>query len=191
MYLFFDTETTGLPKKWGEKMQNVDNWPRVIQLAFILTDNNFNIINEYCELIKPDGWEIPSQKFWIDNGYSTEENMKKGVKIEDALKAFIIDLESSEYLLAHNIAFDHPVLGAEMIRKNISTKSRPEKICTMKSTTGFMNLPRMKWPKLEELHERLFNCNFDNAHDALADVKATIRCFKYLKENELIMNWTI
>jgi len=191
MYLFFDTETTGLPKKWGAKMQDVNNWPRVIQLAFIVTDEKFNIITEFCELIKPDGWEIPNQKFWIDNGYSTAENIEKGIPIREAIQKFLIGLESCEFLLAHNIAFDHTVLGAEMIRLNMSTKSRPKKVCTMKSTTGFMNLPRMKWPKLEELHERLFNCKFDNAHDALADVKATIRCFKHLKENDLIDNWTI
>jgi hypothetical protein len=28
MYLIFDTETTGLPKKWNAPITDIDNWPR-------------------------------------------------------------------------------------------------------------------------------------------------------------------
>ena len=38
-----------------------------------------------------------------------------------------------------------------------------------------------KWPKLEELHIKLFGCNFEGAHDALDDVRATAKCFFELK----------
>ena len=40
MYLFFDTETTGLPKNWNAPIQNVNNWPRMVQIAWLLYDNN-------------------------------------------------------------------------------------------------------------------------------------------------------
>ena len=43
--LFFDTETTGLPKKYDAPASNVDNWPRLIQLSWIICDENKNIIN--------------------------------------------------------------------------------------------------------------------------------------------------
>jgi hypothetical protein len=36
MYLFFDTETTGLPKSWKAPVTDVNNWPRLVQLAFLL-----------------------------------------------------------------------------------------------------------------------------------------------------------
>lgn len=189
MYIFFDTETTGLPKKWNAKITDLDNWPRVIQLAFIVTDDNLNIIDEYCELIYPDGWIIPEQKFWIDNGYYTEINLKDGVPMSKALIKLCDHINKSKYIVAHNMSFDHPVICAEMLRYNIRPLHPIDKICTMKSTTDFMDLPRKKWPKLEELHIRLFNNNFDNAHDALADVRATLKCFKHLKENNLISNW--
>lgn len=71
MYIFFDTETTGLPKNWSAPVTDVNNWPRVIQLAYVVTDTNFNVIETFCELVKPDGWVIPEQKFWIDHVYST------------------------------------------------------------------------------------------------------------------------
>ncbi len=34
-----------------------------------------------------------------------------------------------------------------------------------------------KPPKLQELYQKLFGTTFDNAHDAMADVKATKKCF--------------
>ena len=30
MYLIFDTETTGLPKKWNAPISDTDNWPTSI-----------------------------------------------------------------------------------------------------------------------------------------------------------------
>ncbi len=38
MYLVFDTETTGLPKKWNAPLSDLDNWPRCVQLAWQLHD---------------------------------------------------------------------------------------------------------------------------------------------------------
>lgn len=34
MFLIFDTETTGLPKKWKAPLDDFDNWPRMVQLAW-------------------------------------------------------------------------------------------------------------------------------------------------------------
>lgn len=86
MYLFFDTETTGLPRYMNAKVTDLDNWPRVIQLAWILLDENLQEVDSFCKLIKPDKWEIPVLKFWLDNGYSTEKNMKEGMPMQMALQ---------------------------------------------------------------------------------------------------------
>ncbi len=32
MYLFFDTETTGLPKNWKASLTDLNNWPRLSEL---------------------------------------------------------------------------------------------------------------------------------------------------------------
>ena len=45
MFLIFDTETTGLPKKWNAPISDSANWPRCIQLAWQLHDNNGKLIN--------------------------------------------------------------------------------------------------------------------------------------------------
>jgi len=38
MYLFFDTETTGLPKNWKSPVSYLKNWPRVVQIAWAQYD---------------------------------------------------------------------------------------------------------------------------------------------------------
>ena len=63
------------------------------------------------------------------------------------------------------------------------------KICTMKCSTDFCKLPGKKGfksPRLSELHQVLFGTGFDNAHNAMADVEATARCFWKLKEKNLV-----
>ena len=52
MFLFFDTETTGLPQRWNAPVTEVDNWPRLVQLAWIMCDDKGNIIEERSDIIK-------------------------------------------------------------------------------------------------------------------------------------------
>ncbi len=74
MTLVFDTETTGLPIRYDAPMRDVSNWPRVIQLAWALYDSKANLVEQKVDLIKPDGWEIPREAFWIENGFSQEKS---------------------------------------------------------------------------------------------------------------------
>jgi DNA polymerase III epsilon subunit-like protein len=165
MYLFFDTETNGLPKNMKAPMTEIDNWPRVIQLAWSLRDVDGKVIAERCNLIIPDGWEIPKEKFWIDNGYATETNQFHGYHMAAELRIFAEALNRCELLIAHNMDFDHPVLGAEMIRYGVRAERRVDKFCTMKSTTTLVGAKNsrggVKWPNLTDLHTFCFGQGFD------------------------------
>lgn len=191
MITFFDTETTGLPIDWKAPMTKLDNWPRVIQLAWMTTDLKGKILDQQEWLIKPDGWEIPVDKFWIDHGFNTATSMEKGHEMGHILCDFVSQLFKSEYLVSHNMDFDHKCLGAEMLRYNITGK-RLLKICTKEASTDWCKIPffnkghrasyskmsqRYKWPKLEELHAKLFGADFDNKHQAGGDVAALVKCF--------------
>ncbi len=46
MYLLFDTETTGLPKKWNAQASDVDNWPRLVQIAWLYQDYDNYILKK-------------------------------------------------------------------------------------------------------------------------------------------------
>lgn len=188
MYLFFDTETTGLPKNWKARMQDLDNWPRVIQLAWLLVTKDNLDRAEWKYLILPDGWEIPKEPFWLEHGYDTDKSRAEGVPIADALRSFIMDVNECQYLVSHNMDFDYNVLGAELLRAGVSGK-KLTRICTKEASTNYCKIPfagrkqypgarqSYKWPKLEELHRHLFGVDFEGAHDAMADVRALRACF--------------
>lgn len=190
MFIFFDTETTGLPKDWRAPMTDLNNWPRVIQLAFLVTNDKGEDLYSDNFLIKPDGWEIPAEKFWIDNGFSTERSLRDGVPIGTALYSFVLNLQNCPFLISHNMDFDYNVLGAELLRENMVSENKPTRICTKEVSTEYCAIPfegrrqypgmgqqRFKWPKLSELHKKLFGKDFEGAHDALADVRALKDCF--------------
>ncbi|PWJ42278.1 3'-5' exonuclease [Sediminitomix flava] len=189
MYLVFDTETTGLPKNWKAPMTDLDNWPRIIQLAWAFYDDSYQLVEKKVDLIKPDGWVMPTDTFWIENGFSQEKSEAEGIPITDALNSFKDKLEESNYLIAHNMSYDYNVAGAEFIRFMMRSQNKPQKICTKDSSTDYCKIPGpygYKWPTLMELHTFLFEEGFEGAHDALADVEACARCFFELKKRNII-----
>ena len=46
MYLIFDTETTGLPKRWDAPLNDLDNWPRCVQVAWQIHDNKGELVSQ-------------------------------------------------------------------------------------------------------------------------------------------------
>ena len=78
MYLIFDTETTGLPKKWNAPVTDSDNWPRCIQLAWQLHDESGKLTSSNSFLIKPDNFDIPFESEKV-HGISTSLALKDGL----------------------------------------------------------------------------------------------------------------
>jgi DNA polymerase-3 subunit epsilon len=188
-YLFFDTETTGVPMDWNAPVTDLDNWPRLVQLAYLLYDAKGTLISSKEAIIKPIGFSIPYDASNI-HGITTEFALKNGLNISEVLSEFEEQCEISSYLVAHNINFDSKVLGAEYLRNNKSNPlSKLHQICTMEKSTNFCKIESRygyKWPKLSELHYKLFGKDFDNAHNALADIEATAKCFWEMKKTGLI-----
>ncbi|MFA7066240.1 MAG: 3'-5' exonuclease [Dysgonamonadaceae bacterium] len=184
MYLFFDTETTGLPKNWKAPVTNLNNWPRLVQLAYLYYDNNGNKISGGDFIVKPEGFTIPAEASRV-HGISTERALREGESITSVLQHFNSLIEQASYLVAHNISFDEKIVGSEFLRNGMQNSiPSKNKICTMERTTRFcaINGPYgYKWPKLSELHYKLFGTGFEEAHDASVDVTVTAKCFWELK----------
>ena len=189
MFLFFDTETSGLPRNYGAPLSDFDNWPRLVQLAWLLLDNDGQEIRAENLIIRPEGFIIPEAASAI-HGITTEQALIKGVALKEALNSFSQDIDPADLVVGHNISFDEKIVGAEFLRKRIANKLfERARFCTMQSSTDFCRIPGnygYKWPKLSELHHCLFDEGFDGAHDALADVKATARCFFAMLERKII-----
>ncbi len=189
MYLFFDTETTGLPKNWKAPVTDLNNWPRMIQIAWILCDDKGTRIESDDYIIKPENFEIPEDASKV-HGISTEKAINEGVALEMVLRKFNELVEQTDFIVAHNISFDEKIIGAEFLRKKIQSDfNRKRKLCTMQSSTNYCKLPGpygYKWPKLSELHIKLFGVDFDEAHDASVDINATEKCFWEMRKRGLI-----
>lgn len=190
-YLFFDTETNGLPKNYNAEAYDIENWPRMLQLAFAVFNENGEKEHERSYLIKPNGFDVDKEAGKVHG--LTAERMSDGIPVEDVILLFNVRLIAADVLIAHNINFDQAVIGAEMIRTGLpefyELIKDKEKICTMNATTEFCKIPGpygFKWPKLQELHHKLFGENFENAHDALVDVTAMAKCFFELKRLNII-----
>ena len=184
MYLFFDTETTGLPKNWNAPVQNVNNWPRMVQIAWLLYDNNGTRIDGKDFIIKPEGFSIPYNAERL-HGISTEKATDEGQNLDFVLELFAGQIESADTLVAHNMSFDEKIVGAEFLRVGMPNSiPAKRKICTMESTTNFCAIDGpygYKWPKLSELHYKLFRTGLEEAHNAAVDITATVKCFWELK----------
>lgn len=189
MILFFDTETTGLPKNWKAPITDFENWPRLVQLAYQLFDDQGNKLIEGDYLVKPSGFTIPMAATEIHR-ITNEKANSQGLNITNVLKEFKILLDDAETIVAHNIDYDEKILGCEFLRLNLSNPFiGKSKICTMESSTNYCAITGpygYKWPKLSELYYKLFNSNFEEAHNAMIDIQATSKCFWELVKRSVI-----
>lgn len=188
-YVFFDTETTGLPKNYKAPSSALYNWPRMIQLSWITTEENGRILNENDHIIYPDGFIIPREASQL-NGITMDIAKAKGEPLKDVLTSFLRDVNESGYIVGHNVSFDIHVVGAELIRSGwADTLSQKPSICTMQNTIDFCAIPGKygyKYPKLQELHKKLFGEEFEDAHNALSDIRATLKCYLELSRRGII-----
>lgn len=139
-YLFFDTETTGLPQNYKAPSSDIKNWPRLIQLSWIITDQFQNILAKHNHIIKPNGFVIPNESISV-HGISTEYAKINGENLNEVLDLFESDIKSAKYIIGHNIDFDKKIIEAEFYRENkvLSWKGTIS-LCTMKSAIDFCKL---------------------------------------------------
>lgn len=192
MYLIFDTETTGIPRNKTAPLSDLENWPRLVQIAWQLHDANGKLLSQHNYIIKPEGFDIPYKAEQI-HGVSTKRALAEGHDLSKVFETFLSDLKRTKELVGHNIEFDVNIIGAEFIRKQIPIEDflNLKKVDTGIESTEFCQLSggiggRLKMPRLIELHEKLFGKDFGDAHDAAYDVEATARCFFGLVKKNVI-----
>lgn len=200
-YLFFDTETVGLPIDYEAPSADIQNWPRIVQISWILS-NERDILKEQDFIIKPNGFTISENASKVHD-ITTQLALENGTDIAQVLRLFLEDLKEADRIVGHNINFDKKVVGAELVRLGEEDVLMGKySICTMMESTNFCKLIQKsdnafsalhmqsiydyKWPKLSELYFKLFNSAIEGAHNSMADVEATFKCFWKLKELGII-----
>ena len=191
MELFVDTETSD---KFNFKTQRYydKNFPWMVQLGAVLAEEGI----AYAELnliVQPNGRTISEGAAAVHN-ISVETAQKVGVE-EGFICWLLLELiNHADTLVAHNYQFDSQILAAMFFRNGHDDAAADlvegkKSFCTMQRTTNLCRLPGpygFKWPKLVELHQFLFNEGFVGAHDAMYDIKATMKCYYELKKRGYI-----
>lgn len=180
-----DIETDGLPRK---NLLSVE-YPNVVQVAWVLMDTDGNILKKESDLINYPNIEY-TEAFSVNN---IDINLVKriGKKPEEVYRKLISDVKISNFIVAHNIDFDLPILKSQLKKYQIQDSfNNKSMICTMKETVNYCNLPnydgRNKFPKLTELYKKLFDYDIEQKHNAESDALLTAKCLKELLNKKII-----
>ncbi|MFA9398482.1 MAG: exonuclease domain-containing protein [Clostridiaceae bacterium] len=176
--LFFDTETTGL--RPGS----------ICQLSYIVVDTN----------VKPSTTTGKNIFFTVDfieesaekiHGFSVETlyELSGGMYFEDLLEDFLIDFQTADMLIGHNVNFDIKFLTYELEgcgevftpKHTFCTMNYYKNICNMKNSKNQIKSPKLQEAvdflnisksQIENKSKDLFEENGD-FHDARFDTTAT------------------
>jgi DNA polymerase III epsilon subunit-like protein len=163
--LFIDTETTGLPVRTATTEDFSD--VRLIQLGWVVVDSTKRgpvITSDANHVVKPEGFVVSNHAFHC----VTPAQLAAGKPVKSVLDAFERVLSSVDLVVAHNADFDVGVLNAELQRAGRRSIATPTH-CTMKIGP--------KWFRLVEMYHKWFGPDTFNAHDALEDAYACMRCY--------------
>jgi len=189
LYIFFDTETTGVPLNYKAPTTDTHNWPRLVQLGWIVMDSKGNKLSQHDYIVRPEGFSIPAEAARV-HGITTERALKEGRDLTEVIDEFMADFDKATFVVGHNISFDQNIIGAELVRLHRPDVMKSKRTyCTMQAGTDFCRIPGRygyKWPKLQELYVRLFGHDFEGAHNAMADIEATQECFWEMHNRGLI-----
>jgi DNA polymerase III epsilon subunit-like protein len=213
--LVFDTETTGLPQTKILNPDTLNLWPTIVQFSYVIFDLSLNEIVESKDYIikVPKNIEISEDSAKI-HGITNEISSNMGILINEALNEFFYYLRKVDNIIGHNISFDLNMIKVELLRIIYNQKLSAEQLknykydlhyisnykniyCTLQDSIKLCNIhaidkfgrPYLKYPKLIELHQKLFDSSPNNLHNSFNDILVTLRCFMKLKhDSDLLEN---
>lgn len=201
MYLVFDIESTGLVQcnefNLYPDFRDVSKYDsaRIIQVAWVVLDITFTVIEKKSYIIKRDNFNITNDEF---HGISNEISDIQGIDFELAMLDFFTALHKCDMIISHNILFDFNVLANHLYRYDLYDIfyefNQKLRFCTSFESQMVLKLPMpykcfiYKLPSLQELYTFYFNKEIDNAHDALSDSIACADCFVLLIQDDRFKN---
>ena len=178
--LFFDTETTGLPRKRGiSALEDATIWPELVTISWQIYDDRERVKKE-SYIVKPVGFKIPMESVKF-HGVTTEFAEDNGKPLVDVLLHFAEDAKSCNWIVAHNLEFDKNVVFHSFkwrIFKDVEWWPAGE-FCSLQKSMNEMKLfskygkpsDPYKMPGLDELWKDTFgSLPPPNAHSSDRDV---------------------
>jgi len=206
--LIFDTETTGLPKTRVISPDTLHLWPNVVQFSYLIYDTDSSKNEKICDFIVRLSEDIIISEESTNIHGITNEMTRNGADIDDVFEQFFHDISKVDQIVGHNVEFDINMIRVELLRiiNNCNYANEVKTVykeylfaittntkifCTMQETIELCNIqvldkkgkPYAKFPKLVELHEKLFQQTPKNLHNSLNDILVTLRCYMKIKFN--------
>lgn len=185
MFLWIDTEATGLPDY--KLPAHAPGQPRLCSIAMIFADREYNITAEHEWFIKPHGWFLdPDSEAAKVNGLTHAELVAKGVPIKDILPIYAQAIEERKIVGGHNVSHDVKLMRGELRRAEMDDLfMKTRTICTMQGSRKIVGAVdkngRAKAPRLEEA-AAYFGIPMPEKHRALADARASFEIARKLLE---------
>lgn len=201
--LIFDTETSGLMDH--KQPADAPGQPRVCSIAAALVDESGLVKRRMHRLFNGAGWsadvirkaEGPEGGFAI-NGLSRKLMEEQGLPAKDVLAEFDSLVDECHGIASFGLAFDQKMIRAEQRIAGrsdrygerptwcVQTAARP--MCKLPPTDKMMasNFKTFKQPTLTEAYKILVGLDLPHAHDAEADLEATIALFSLQRD---ILTW--
>lgn len=175
----FDTETTGFPRVRNARPSDLEAFEgaRLIELGYVVLDERLREIKRVSHLVRTVD-AVPNTEI---HGIRSEDVVERGRDPVEVLLEFEADIRTAIALVAHNMKYDVAVLRSETYRDprlaSLRALLRVKRlVCTMMSGAGYMQ--GGKWPRLVELHTRLFGECPPQTHRALDDVDLCAACYR-------------
>lgn len=190
MYLFINTETTGLPKKWDAELSDSKNWPRMVQLSWVVYDEFENKINFGDYLTKPKGFIIPKKATEI-HGISTKNAKENGADLLHVLNEINLQIDKAKFIVGYFINFNLNILGSELLRNKLEFNMKDKNIICI-SENGALLFPSKKkylrpaYVPIEKIYEKLFNIDISENLSNLERLFLIAECFFEMKKLNLI-----
>lgn len=185
-------------------------WPYIVQFSYVIYDTILNdiVLSSDAIIRLQDEIIIPEDSIKI-HGITNEISQKNGINIHLILNDFFRNLRDIDLLVGHNVSFDINMIKVELLRLIYESNSISENevnvykynldfltnykniFCTLQESIDLCDIKAIdkfgkkytKFPKLLELHQKLFDSKPNNLHNSFNDILVTLRCFMKLKNN--------
>lgn len=188
MILFYDLETTGLPKAGDDPLKQ----PGIVQIGAALVDpdewsrGDDGIIKEFDQKVNP---ELLPERFEpgavrvTGIGWNEAQPFPSFFTVGADFANFV---RGAKVMSGYNmIDFDNKILMWQLLRYgmefNFPWPPRHVDVAVLAKASGrYMGKRGPKFPKLVELYQDVAGKKLEGAHDALADIRATVHVARVL-----------
>lgn len=200
MYIFYDTEATGLDLHFSQ----------LLQVALVFTDDNLNILASKKVECRRSPWVVPSPGAMLITGFKPDDLKNNPLSHYDMMKDITDWVKTQHWPLTfvgyNSLSYDEPLLARNLAHNlqspDLTTAVSPQNAAqrnTRLDVFTMVKLVALYRPcllKLETLNEygkpsmSLLNVakqngvalSDDEAHDAMNDIKATIGVARIIKD---------